>query len=84
MTSHYCTAMAVQEPSTHDQCEALAEVLAEHGRNTLDLSAAATIGSRIGWASERVDAMREEVLAAFRAESYSDEDPRSCGIRYRK
>jgi hypothetical protein len=78
VTSQYCTVAAVQESSIHAQCAALAELLANHGRNTLDLSAAATIGSRVGWGSERVSAMREEVLAMFRSEIYSGKDPWSC------
>jgi hypothetical protein len=78
VTSQYCTAAAVGSSSIHQQCEALAELLADHGRNTLDVSAAATIGTRLGWASERVSAMREEVLAMFRAENYSGKDPWSC------
>jgi hypothetical protein len=78
VTSQYCTAAAVGNSSIHQQCEALAELLADHGRNTLDVSAAATIGTRLGWASERVSAMREELLATFRAENYSGKDPWSC------
>lgn len=78
VTSQYCTAAAVRSSSIHQQCEALAELLAGHGRNTLDVSAAAAIGTRLGWAPERVSAMREEVLAMFRAENYSGEDPWSC------
>ena len=78
VTSQYCTAAADQNSSIHQQCEALAELLADHGRNTLDVSAAATIGTRLGWAPQRVSAMREEVLAMFRAENYSGKDPWSC------
>jgi hypothetical protein len=78
VTGQYCTAAAVRNSSIHQQCEALAELLADHGRNTLDVSAAATIGTRLGWASERVSAMREEVLAMYRAENYSGKDPWSC------
>lgn len=78
VTGKYCTAATVQNSSIHQQCEALAELLADHGRNTLDVSAAATIGTRLGWAPERVTAMREEVLAMFRAETYSGKDPWSC------
>lgn len=82
VTSRYCTAAAVQNSSIHQQCEALAELLADHGRNTLDVSSAATIGTLLGWAPERVSAMREEVLAMFRAENYSGKAPgaaTTCG-----
>ena len=78
LTGKYCTATTVQKSSIHQQCEALAELLADHGRNTLDVSAAATIGARLGWAPERVTAMREEMLAMFRVETYSSRDPWSC------
>jgi hypothetical protein len=78
VTSQYCTVAAVRNASIHEQCEALAQLLTDHGRNTLDVSAAATIGTRLGWAPERISAMREEVLAMFRAENYSGKDPWSC------
>jgi hypothetical protein len=77
-TSQYCTVAAVRNASIREQCEALAQLLADHGRNTLDVSAAATIGTRLGWAPERVSAMEEEVTAMFRAENYSGKDPWSC------
>jgi hypothetical protein len=78
VTFRYCTAEALQQSSIREQCEALAELLAVHGRNTLDLSAAATIGARLGWASERTTAMQQEMLAVFRVESNAGENPFSC------
>jgi hypothetical protein len=77
-TSRYCTAEAVQRDSIRQQCEALAELLANQGRNTLDLQAAAAIGARLGWASERITAMRQEMSAIFRVEAPADKDPWSC------
>jgi hypothetical protein len=77
-TSHYCTAESVQQPSIHEQCEAIAELLANHGRNTLDLSAAATIGTRVGWPFDRITAMRQEILAINRIQAHSDKNPWSC------
>jgi hypothetical protein len=78
VTSSYCTAEAVRQDSIRRQCEALAELLADHGRNTSDLSAAQGIGARLGWASERITAMEQEVLATVRVETYSGKDPWSC------
>jgi hypothetical protein len=77
-TSRYCTAEAVQQDSIRQQCEALADLLADQGRNTLDLSAAAAIGAHVGWASERITATQQEMLAMFRVETPSDKDPWSC------
>jgi hypothetical protein len=77
-TASYCTAEGIKQSSIHQQCEALAEVLADHGRNTLDLSAAAAIGTRLGWSSDRIAAMHQELLAMFRVEAYSGGDPWSC------
>jgi hypothetical protein len=74
----YCTEKAEQEPSVRQQCEALAELMADHGRNTTDLSTAATMGARLGWAPERIAAVRQETLAVFRVESHSQKDPWSC------
>jgi hypothetical protein len=78
VTSSYCAAESVQQDSIRQQCEALAELFAGHGRNTLDLSTAQRIGARLGWASERITAMHQEMLAAFRVETYSGKDPWSC------
>jgi hypothetical protein len=74
----YCTEKAEQEPSVRQQCEALAELMADHGRNTSDLSTAASVGARLGWAPERIAALRQETLAVFRVESHSQKDPWSC------
>lgn len=75
----YCNKNALQDASVRQRCEALAELLVDHGRNTFDLAAGATLGSRLGWSSERVSAIRQETLAVYRVESHSDKDPWSCG-----
>jgi len=74
----YCTAEAIQQSSIREQCEALAELLVDHARNTLDLSAAQRIGTQLGWAPERIAALQQETLAMFRVETYSEKDPWSC------
>jgi hypothetical protein len=53
-------------------------LLVDHGRNTLDLSAAQRIGARLGWASERITAMQQEMSAIFRIETYAVKDPWTC------
>ena len=78
LTSSYCTVQAIQHSSIRQQCEAVAELLADQGRNTLDWSAAARIGARLGWESERITAMRQEILAMYRVETQSGKDPWSC------
>lgn len=74
----YCTAEALQQDSIRQQCEALAELLADHGRNTFDLSEAVGLGTHLGWASERTNAMNQEILATFRVETDSGKNPWSC------
>jgi hypothetical protein len=74
----YCTEKAEQQPSVRQQCEALAELMADHGHNTTDLSTAATLGARLGWAPERIAAVQQETLAVFRVESHSQKDPWRC------
>ena len=76
--AYYCTAEAVKQSSIRQQCEAVAELLANHGRNTLEWDTAAGIGARLGWEPERIIAMRQETLAMFRVETYSGKDPWSC------
>lgn len=78
VTHTYCTAEAVQQSSIRQQCEAVAALFADHGRNTLDWAAAVKIGSRLGWEHERITAMQQEMLAMFRVETHSGKDPWSC------
>jgi hypothetical protein len=74
----YCSAAAVQDSAIHQQCEALAEMFADFGRNTLDSDAAARIGERVGWSAERVTALRQEMLAIYRVSGHSNKNPWSC------
>jgi hypothetical protein len=53
-------------------------LLAEHGRNAGDLSAAQQLGMRLGWKSERITALQQEMLATFRVDPPSNENPWSC------
>jgi hypothetical protein len=78
LTANYCTAEAVQQSASREQCEAVAALFADHGRNTLDVSAAARIGARLGWASARITGMQQEMLAMFRVETHPNNDPWSC------
>jgi hypothetical protein len=78
VTNQYCTAEAIRQSSIRRQCDFLAELFADHGRNTLDLSAAQQLGVRLGWTSERVTAMQQEMLATFRVDPPFGEDPWSC------
>jgi hypothetical protein len=76
----YCSAAAVQDSAIHQQCEALAEVFADFGRNTSDSDAAARIGERVGWPAERVTALRQEMLAIYRVSGHSNKNLWSCDI----
>jgi hypothetical protein len=74
----YCNVEALQQSSIAAQCEALAELFMDHGRNALDLSVAQRIGARLGWSPARLDELEEEMLAVFRVETSPDDNPWSC------
>jgi hypothetical protein len=78
VNSQYCTLDSIQQPSVRRQCEALAELFADHGRNTLDTSTAAKVGLALGWPADRITSMQEENLAIYRVESHSEKNPWNC------
>jgi hypothetical protein len=74
----YCSAKAEQQTSVRQQCEAVAELMADHGRDTADVETAASLGAHLGWPAERVAAMREETLAVYAIQPPSLQEPWGC------
>jgi hypothetical protein len=77
-TDSYCTATAIQDPAIRQQCEALAKLFADNGRDTEDLGAAARMGEALGWPSDRITEMNQEILATYRIETHSHVNPWNC------
>ena len=59
----YCSGDRVKDPIVHQHCAALAELLAAKGTTLIDLSVAAALGSRLGWAADRVSGLRQRFNA---------------------
>jgi hypothetical protein len=66
-TTRRCSADAVQDPDIRQQCNALAELLVNHGTSLIDFSVGRNIGARVGWPKERVDGLALEQYALTQA-----------------
>jgi hypothetical protein len=79
LATKLCTPESVADDSERRNCGALAELLVSHGTTLIDLSVGASIGSHVGWPSERLDPLRQErnalmqVLVEPMAPDYSDQ-----------
>ena len=78
--SRYCTPTALEQSQVHDQCEAMADLLVDHGGTLLDFSRGRLIGQRLGWPAARVDPLAQEkdALLQLLASKAGAEDW-SCG-----
>jgi hypothetical protein len=80
--SRYCSTEALRRDETHKECDAVAELLVNHGGTILNLGFGARIGERVGWSPERVQGILREREALFRL--LPDERPGwSCETVYR-
>jgi hypothetical protein len=59
LTQH-CASDAAHDEKVRNECSAIGNLLAEHGTTLLDLGVARTIGTRIGWSSDRLKRMSDE------------------------
>ena len=59
--SRYCSASALQQAQIHDQCDAVAGLLVDHGGTLLNFSMGSAIGRRVGWPTARVEEMTREL-----------------------
>lgn len=60
VATKYCDAAAVRDVNRRQQCDALAELLAMRGETLVDLAVARSLGERLGWPAERLQALRDE------------------------
>lgn len=63
---HYCMAddRVLIDPDRTRTCDLLARVLAESGSSSIDLATAQSIGARLGWPAERLDALTSQAEAS--------------------
>jgi hypothetical protein len=65
--SRRCSKEALQEPPVQQQCAATAEILAAKAETSIDLMFATSLGKRVGWPDERVNALRQRIAAGMGA-----------------
>jgi len=64
--SRYCSADALRRDEAHKECDAVAELLVNHGGTILNLGLGVRIGERVGWSSERLQEISRERDALIR------------------
>jgi hypothetical protein len=64
--SRYCSTEALRRDETHKECDAVAELLVNHGGTILNFGLGVRIGERVGWSSERLKGLSQEREALFR------------------
>jgi hypothetical protein len=67
VASKYCSIEAVQDSSVRQQCDAIAELLVNHGTTLLGLGAGENIGARTGWSAQRLNQLAQERNALMQA-----------------
>lgn len=82
--SKYCSRDGLNDPRVADDCRRLADLFDSRGHTLLDLVAAKSIGARVGWSQQRIEAAAK-YLQALQAEAESTEpsiggDAWSCGV----
>ena len=73
--SPHCKAELMADPNRRETCGQIAEVLAERSDTLLDRSFGASIGKRVGWPTERTDAIKAEFAALSQAVANMGADP---------
>jgi hypothetical protein len=63
--SQYCSREAMNDPAVHRQCAALAELLVNKATTLLDFSMGKSLGERVGWPSERVERLTQQLNASM-------------------
>lgn len=78
--SRYCSVTALQQSQIHDQCDAVAELLVDHGGTLLNFSRGRSIGRLLGWPAAKLDQLVRErdTLLQLLASNGGAEDW-SCG-----
>ncbi|MGY4830319.1 hypothetical protein ACVNIS_17240 [Sphaerotilaceae bacterium SBD11-9] len=60
IASQFCTEADVRDANRRQTCSAVADVFQARGTTLTDVGLAATLGERVGWPADRVDALRDE------------------------
>src|SRR6185295_16005302 len=76
--SAVCRAPATADANRRQACDAAAATLAERSDSALALVTGASLGRRLGWTDDRVDALRGLVLA--RSAMDNDSAPASAAV----
>lgn len=76
--SEYCSAEALQQDNTRNECNAVAELLVDHRSTILNSMVGARVGERVGWPAERVSRLRGEREAMIGFDPISHQEPWSC------
>lgn len=63
----HCSAAAVRDANRHQRCNAVAEVLVQHGTATTEVLDGIRLGERLGWPEARIAALRTEMDALLQA-----------------
>lgn len=58
--TRHCSADAVRDSNRRQTCEALATLLVDKGRTSLDAKIAHALGEHVGWPKERLQALQDE------------------------
>jgi hypothetical protein len=65
--SRRCSVEALRDPATHQQCAAVAEILSAKAETLIDQMFATSLGKRVGWPDDRVNALRLRLAAGMGA-----------------
>lgn len=76
--AEHCSAEALQEVKIRNECNAVAELMVDHGSTLLNSVMGARVGERVGWPAERVGQLRGERAAMIGFDPISHEEPWSC------
>ena len=81
--SEYCSATATLEPNRSETCERVATMLADRSTSVSARQMGMTIGRRLGWNAERLDALAEQrdaeaMATRLRGADPARDDPMAC------
>jgi hypothetical protein len=74
IAARHCSADAMRDAQTRQQCSALAELLVNKGTTLLDLSIGTRIGARAGWPQARVTSLEDQRDALMQVGTQAESD----------
>jgi hypothetical protein len=81
IASQFCSEADLRDANRRQTCSAVAEVFQTRGTSLTDVGLSATLGERVGWPAERVDAVRDErdaVLQVYNQRAANVRERWSC------